>query len=101
MVPAAMGPKLWEALLQAGRPAGLIPAGLGARDTLRLEAGMRLHGNDIDDRHTVVEADLGWIVGWKKAAFLGRDVLEPRNLVFSDARAHFIAAIGRALPNAA
>lgn len=75
MVPSAMGPQLWDALLQAGTPTGLIPAGLGARDTLRLEAGMRLHGNDIDDTHTVVEADLGWIVGWKKAAFLGRDVL--------------------------
>lgn len=75
MVPSAMGPQVWDALLQAGKPAGLIPAGLGARDTLRLEAGMRLHGNDIDDTHTVVEADLGWIVGWKKAAFLGRDVL--------------------------
>jgi aminomethyltransferase len=75
MVPSAMGPRLWDALLQAGAPAGLIPAGLGARDTLRLEAGMRLHGNDIDDAHTVVEADLGWIVGWKKPEFLGRDVL--------------------------
>lgn len=75
MVPAAMGPQLWDALLQAGHSAGLIPAGLGARDTLRLEAGMRLHGNDIDEAHTVVEADLGWIVGWKKDKFLGRDVL--------------------------
>lgn len=75
MVPAAMGPQLWDALLQAGQSAGLIPAGLGARDTLRLEAGMRLHGNDIDEAHTVVEADLGWIVGWKKDKFLCRDVL--------------------------
>jgi glycine cleavage system T protein len=75
MVPAAMGTKVWEALLQAGQPHGLIPAGLGARDTLRLEAGMRLHGNDIDENTTVVEADLGWIVGWNKPEFLGRDVL--------------------------
>jgi len=75
MVPAAMAPRVWDALLQAGKPHGLIPAGLGARDTLRLEAGMRLHGNDIDEAHTVVEADLGWIVGWKKTAFLGHDVL--------------------------
>ncbi len=75
MVPAAMTAALWDALLKAGAPAGLIPAGLGARDTLRLEAGMRLHGNDIDETSTLVEADLGWIVGWKKDAFLGRDVL--------------------------
>jgi aminomethyltransferase len=75
MVPAAMGTKVWDALLQAGKPHGLIPAGLGARDTLRLEASMRLHGNDIDEATTVVEADLGWIVGWNKPEFLGRDVL--------------------------
>jgi aminomethyltransferase len=75
MIPPAMAPTVWDALLQAGKSHGLIPAGLGARDTLRLEAAMRLHGNDIDEQHTVVEADLGWIVGWKKEEFIGRDVL--------------------------
>ncbi|MSO63390.1 MAG: glycine cleavage system aminomethyltransferase GcvT [Acidobacteria bacterium] len=75
MIPPAMAPTVWDALLQAGKPHGLIPAGLGARDTLRLEASMRLHGSDIDDTTTVVEADLNWIVGWHKPAFLGRDVL--------------------------
>ena len=75
MVPAAMAPRVWDALLQTGKPAGLIPAGLGARDTLRLEAAMRLYGNDMDETATVLEADLGWIVGWKKDAFLGHDVL--------------------------
>ena len=66
----------------------MIPAGLGARDTLRLEAAMRLYGNDMDETTTVVEADLGWIVGWKKDEFLGHDVLKrqkaegaPRKLV--------------------
>jgi aminomethyltransferase len=75
MVPAAAATRVWEALLAAGKPMGLIPAGLGARDTLRLEASMRLYGNDMDETATVMEADLGWIVGWKKDAFLGRDVL--------------------------
>jgi aminomethyltransferase len=75
MVPAAMGPDVWDALMEAGEPHGLIPAGLGARDTLRLEAAMRLYGNDIDDTTTVLEADLGWIVGWNKSGFLGKDVL--------------------------
>jgi aminomethyltransferase len=75
MVPPAMATRVWDALLQAGKPHGLIPAGLGARDTLRLEAAMRLYGNDIDEHSTVIEADLGWIVGWNKPAFLGRDVL--------------------------
>jgi len=75
MIPPAMAPTVWDALMQAGKPHGLVPAGLGARDTLRLEAAMRLHGNDIDATTTVVEADLNWIVGWNKPEFLGRDVL--------------------------
>lgn len=74
-VPPQSADRVWLALLQAGEPAGLIPCGLGARDTLRLEAAMRLHGNDIDETTTVLEADLGWIVGWKKADFVGADVL--------------------------
>ena len=75
MVPPAMATRVWDALLQAGKPHGLMPAGLGARDTLRLEAAMRLYGNDIDENTTVLEADLGWIVGWSKPEFLGREVL--------------------------
>jgi aminomethyltransferase len=67
--------RVWDAILQAGRSAGVVPAGLGARDTLRLEAAMRLYGNDMDDSTTVLEADLGWIVGWKKEGFIGADVL--------------------------
>lgn len=74
-VPPAMAPRLWDALLQAGKPEGLIPCGLGSRDTLRLEASMRLYGNDIDETTSVLEADLGWIVGWDKESFLGRDRL--------------------------
>ncbi|MGE3177925.1 MAG: glycine cleavage system aminomethyltransferase GcvT [Vicinamibacterales bacterium] len=74
-VPPQSADRVWLALLEAGAPVGLVPCGLGARDTLRLEAGMRLHGNDIDESTTVIEADLGWIVGWKKAEFIGADVL--------------------------
>ena len=74
-VPPASAGRVWDAVLQAGKPAGVIPAGLGARDTLRLEASMRLYGNDMDDTTTVMECDLGWIVGWKKEDFLGADVL--------------------------
>jgi aminomethyltransferase len=80
--------RVWDAILQAGKSAGVVPAGLGARDTLRLEASMRLYGNDMDETTTVVEADLAWIVGWKKDEFLGADVLRkqkaegaPRKLV--------------------
>jgi aminomethyltransferase len=74
-VPPATAERVWDAILQAGKPAGLLPAGLGARDTLRLEASMRLYGNDIDETTTVLEADLGWIVGWAKESFTGADVL--------------------------
>ncbi len=59
-----------------GQPLGLIPAGLGARDTLRFEAGMCLYGNDIDEKTTPLEANLGWIVKLGKGDFIGRDVLE-------------------------
>jgi aminomethyltransferase len=87
-MPPASAQRVWDAILQAGKSAGVVPAGLGARDTLRLEAAMRLYGNDMDDTTTVVEADLGWIVGWKKPEFVGADVLKqqkaegaPRKLV--------------------
>ncbi|MGE3956303.1 MAG: glycine cleavage system aminomethyltransferase GcvT [Vicinamibacterales bacterium] len=75
-VPPQAADKVWLALMQAGEPYGLVPCGLGARDTLRLEAAMCLHGNDIDETTTPVEAGLNWIVGWKKDAFIGSDVLK-------------------------
>ncbi|MEI6668776.1 MAG: glycine cleavage system aminomethyltransferase GcvT [Acidobacteriota bacterium] len=74
-VPPKQAPAVWNAILDEGRDEGVIPAGLGARDTLRLEAAMRLYGNDIDAETTVLEAGLGWIVGWKKDDFIGRDAL--------------------------
>jgi len=81
---------VWLALMDAGRELGLAPAGLGARDTLRLEARMCLYGNDIDETTTLVEAGLGWIVSLDpaKGDFVGREVLAaqkqggaPRKLV--------------------
>jgi aminomethyltransferase len=74
-VPPQSADRVWQALLDAGSSADLRPCGLGARDTLRLEAGMRLHGNDIDQTTTAVEADLNWIVGWKKDDFIGAAAL--------------------------
>jgi len=74
-IPPQSADRVWQAILDAGQAAGLIPCGLGARDTLRLEAAMRLHGNDIDESTTVLEADLGWIVGWKKDDFNGAAAL--------------------------
>ncbi|MFW6198411.1 MAG: glycine cleavage T C-terminal barrel domain-containing protein, partial [Acidobacteriota bacterium] len=62
-----------DAVMEAGDEHGIVPAGLGARDTLRLEAGMLLYGNDMDESRTPVEARLGWIVKPDKGEFLGRD----------------------------
>lgn len=67
--------KIWRAILEQGKVFGLLPVGLGARDTLRLEAKLMLYGNDIDETTTVLEADLGWLVKFKKGDFLGRDAL--------------------------
>ncbi|HPQ39901.1 MAG TPA: glycine cleavage system aminomethyltransferase GcvT [bacterium] len=68
--------KVWNALLVAGREFDVKPAGLGCRDTLRLEAGMALYGNDIDDEHTPLEAGLSWIVKMEKEDFNGKTALQ-------------------------
>ncbi len=67
---------IWATLIETGKPQGLQPIGLGARDTLRLEAKLMLYGNDISDKTTVLEADLKWIVKLQKGDFLGKPVIE-------------------------
>ncbi|USD38109.1 MULTISPECIES: glycine cleavage system aminomethyltransferase GcvT [Ferrimonas] len=73
MVPSAQAADLWEQLLQAG----VKPAGLGARDTLRLEAGMNLYGQDMDESVNPLAANMGWTVAWEpqERDFIGRDAL--------------------------
>ncbi len=67
--------RIWNRILESGKPHGILPCGLAARNTLRLEAKMALYGNDIDDTTTVYEADLGWICKLNKGEFIGRDRL--------------------------
>lgn len=67
--------KLWNAILEAGKTFGIEPCGLGARDTLRLEAGMCLYGNDIDENTTPLEAALGFVVKFQKENFVGKEAL--------------------------
>lgn len=69
--------KIWAEIFRAGEEFGIMPCGLGARDTLRLEMGFCLYGNDIDDEHTVIESGLGWItkLGDNKVDLIGRDIL--------------------------
>lgn len=66
---------IWEALMDVSRSFGLKPVGLGARDTLRLESGFCLHGNEITDIHNPLEAGLGWLTKFDKGDFIGRDAL--------------------------
>jgi aminomethyltransferase len=70
-------PKLWEAVFEAGKEFNIMPAGLAARDTLRLEAGLALYGNDIDDSTSPIEAGLGWITKFTEGNdFIDREKLE-------------------------
>ena len=68
--------KVWDAIFEAGENLGIKPVGLAARDTLRLEMGFCLYGNDIDDTTTPLEAGLGWITKLKKGDFIGSDLLK-------------------------
>ncbi len=74
-VGAPNAPMLWDALLDAGAGAGMLPCGLGARDTLRLEAGLRLYGQDMDDRTDPYSCGLGWTVKPQKGEFIGSAAL--------------------------
>jgi aminomethyltransferase len=93
--------RLWNDLLETGREHGLLPCGLGARNTLRLEAAMCLYGHEIDETTTVWEANLGWICKLDKGEFLGREALlaqkqsgVPRRLVGFEMECRLIARDG-------
>ena len=75
---AEKGAELWNLLLDAGKEFGLIPCGLGARDTLRLEAAMPLYGHEMNDQITPLEADLGFAVKMKKEDFIGKSAIEAK-----------------------
>lgn len=74
--PAACALPLWLRLLEAGKPHGLVPCGLAARDLLRLEAGLPLYGHELHEGVTPLEAGLSWAVRWDKGPFIGREALQ-------------------------
>ena len=74
--PAAKAPEMWEALIEAGKDEGLIPCGLGARDTLRMEAGMPLYGHEMNDEISPREAGLMFAIKMKKDDFIGKAPME-------------------------
>ncbi len=100
VVPVVVLGELWDALLARGADAGLVPAGLGARDTLRTEMGYPLHGQDISPWITPVEAGLSWAVGWDKPAFAGRDALVALRAAGPARRLRGLLARERAIPRA-
>jgi aminomethyltransferase len=74
-IPEAGAMDLWDALMAAGESEGLIATGLGCRDSLRLEMGYALYGNDLDEEHTPLESGLGWITKLDKGDFVGKAAL--------------------------
>ncbi|HEX2203563.1 MAG TPA: glycine cleavage system aminomethyltransferase GcvT [Longimicrobium sp.] len=74
-VPAEHAAHLWRRLFEVGGPEGLLPAGLGCRDSLRLEMGMALYGNDLDEGRSPLDAGLGWVTKLDKGDFVGREAL--------------------------
>ena len=97
-VPAAGAVGLWRALLDAGRGAGLVPAGLGARDSLRLEVGYALYGNDLDEEHTTLESGLGWVTKLDKGDFVGRDALAAQKEAGVERRLVGLRLTGKGFP---
>jgi aminomethyltransferase len=98
LVPGDVAAKLWEELFDRGAPFGIVPVGLGARDTLRLEMGYALHGNDISTDTDPFEARLGWAVALDKGDFRGRDALRARKQAGPGRLLVGLAATDRLIP---
>ncbi len=95
-VPAQAAPEVWRAVLATG----VAPAGLGARDTLRLEAALPLHGHELGPGITPLQAGLGWVIGWDKGEFRGRQALEAERAAGVHRRLRGLLADGRRPPRA-
>lgn len=93
------GPRLWEEVFRAGEEYGIKPIGLGARDTLRLEMGFCLYGNDINDSTSPIEAGLGWITKFvPDKEFIDRDLLLRQKEEGTDRRLKGFVMIDRGIP---
>jgi aminomethyltransferase len=98
VVPADALVQAWDAAVEHGAALGAIPAGLGARDTLRTEMGYPLHGQDISPVITPVQAGLAWAIGWDKPAFAGRDALVSERSAGPARRLRGLLALDRGIP---
>ncbi len=90
--------ELWDALLEAAAPYGGLPAGLGARDTLRTEMGYPLHGHELSLAISPLQARSGWAVGWDKPAFWGRDALVAEKAAGASRLLRGLLALDRGIP---
>jgi glycine cleavage system T protein (aminomethyltransferase) len=99
-VPSEDAPGVWDLLLDAGEPHGILPVGLGARDTLRLEMGYPLHGHEISTETNPIEAGLGWAIDWSKQDFRGRAAVEAVRQAGPDRILVGLAADGPGIPRA-
>ena len=97
-LPVSAALACWEELIACGSGAGLEPIGLGARDTLRLEAGYSLYGHELDDETTPLEAGIGWVVKLKAGDFIGRDILAEQREAGPPRRTVALRLPGRAIP---
>ncbi|MDX6291200.1 MAG: aminomethyltransferase [Kribbellaceae bacterium] len=98
VVPNEAAVAVFDALLAAGEQYGIVPAGLGARDTLRTEMGYPLHGQDISEEITPVQARSGWAVGWKKKSFWGHEALRAEKEAGPTRILRGLRAVGRGIP---
>jgi aminomethyltransferase len=98
VVPNEAAVRTWDAILAAGQAYDLVPAGLGARDTLRTEMGYPLHGQDISMDISPVQARLGWAVGWSKPTFWGKEVLATEKSAGRSRVLRGVVASGRGIP---
>ena len=98
VVPRDRAVEVWDAVLAAGADAGIRPAGLGARDTLRTEMGYSLHGNEITPEISPVQARLGWAIGWHKPEFCGHEALRAEKEARPVRTARGLVAEGRGIP---
>ncbi|ANY05192.1 glycine cleavage system aminomethyltransferase GcvT [Pseudonocardia sp. HH130630-07] len=97
---AAAAPAMWDALLDAVRGVGGVPCGLAARDTLRTEMGYPLHGHELSEEISPVQAGSAWAVGWDKPSFWGREALTAERAAGPARRLRALRATGRGVPRA-
>lgn len=98
VVPAQYATAVWDDLLRHGRSLGLVPAGLGARDTLRTEMGYPLHGHELSADISPVMARAGWAIGWDKESFWGKDALVAQREAKDGPLLRGLRATGRGIP---